>query len=150
MRVEDVMTGEVRTANREDDLKNVASVICALKVSGLPVVDEINRLVGIISEKDILNALLPSYSEYLADPVKGRDFEAMEATYPKVMEKKVDEIMTSSVFTCSPEDPVLDAASRMTSHHFRRLPVVDEKNVLVGIVSLSDIHQSIFKQTFAL
>nr|CRH07031.1 conserved protein of unknown function [Include CBS domain] [Candidatus Magnetococcus massalia] len=149
MQVQHVMTSTVRTARQDDDLRSVASAICELRISGMPVVDDENRLIGIISEKDLLGALLPSYSDYLADPERGSDFETMESSYPELMSKKVGELMATSVYTCSPDDPVLEAASRMTSHHFRRLPVVDGENRLLGILSLSDIHQAIFKQTLA-
>lgn len=150
MLVRDVMIRNVRTAKADEPIRSVAAVICTNKISGLPVVDEENNLVGLVSEKDILHALLPSYSDFLDDPVRAVDYEEMEKTYHEVLTKTVKDLMATRVVTVSPNDPLLMAASRMTLHGFRRIPVVDENIKLVGIVSLGDIHKSIFKREFKL
>ncbi|MBF0368341.1 MAG: CBS domain-containing protein [Magnetococcales bacterium] len=140
------MVKEVRTSRADEAVRSVAGVICTNKISGLPVVDDNGKLQGVISEKDILNALLPSYSEFLDDPIRGRDFESMETSYKEVLSKSVSSLMTSRVFTVSPTDPIMMAASQMALHNFRRIPVVDNDNTLVGIISLGDIHKAIFKR----
>ena len=150
MFVKDVMTTAVRTVRETDLVRVVAAAICTNKISGMPVVDENNALIGIISEKDILNALLPSYSDFLEDPIRARDFEAMEKSYGEVMTKSVSDLMSSRVFSVSPDDPVLQAASQMALQRFRRIPVVEERDKLVGIVSLGDIHKAIFKRALGL
>lgn len=150
MLVKDVMIHNVRTAKRSDSIRSVAGIICTNRISGLPVVDEPDVLVGVISEKDILNALLPSYSEFLADPIRGRDFEAMEQSYRDVLSKTVGDLMTLRVFSVYHEDPVMKAASQMALHRFRRIPVVDKVGKLVGMVSLGDIHKAIFKKELGL
>ncbi|MBF0283552.1 MAG: CBS domain-containing protein [Magnetococcales bacterium] len=146
MLVQDVMVKDVRTTKVDEPIRTVAAIICTTKFNGVPVVDEENRLIGFVSEKDILNAMLPSYADYLNDPVRSRDFEGMEECYPRVLSKSVKELMTHKVITVHPEDPLLMAASRMTLRGFRRLPVVDADNRLVGMVSLGDIHKAIFKR----
>ncbi|MEO5341130.1 MAG: CBS domain-containing protein [Magnetococcus sp. MYC-9] len=146
MLVRDVMVTNVRTAKKEDSIRSVAATICTNKISGLPVVDDENRLLGIISEKDILNALLPSYSDFLEDPVRARDFLAMENSYQEILSRSVGSHMTKRVFSVFPDELVMQAASKMALHRFRRIPVVDEGNLLVGIVSLGDIHKAIFKR----
>ncbi|MEO5331383.1 MAG: CBS domain-containing protein [Magnetococcus sp. YQC-5] len=149
MLVKDVMIKNVRTAKKDDSLRSVAAIICTSKISGLPVVDG-NKLVGMISEKDILNGLLPGYRKFLRDPLRSRDFETMEEAYQDVLAKKVEELMTKRVFSVSPEDPVMLAASQMDIHRFRRIPVVENGDELVGIVSLGDIHKAIFKRELEL
>lgn len=146
MLVSDVMITNVRTAKADDPVRGVAAIICTNKISGLPVVDDENTLTGIISEKDILKALLPSYSDFLDDPVTHRDFQVMETTYHEVLAKTVSDLMTTKVYTVSPDDPILLAASSMALHGFRRVPVADKDRKLVGIVSLGDIHKAIFKR----
>lgn len=146
MFVRDVMVSNVRTVKKDDSIRAVAATICTNKISGLPVVDEENRLLGIISEKDILNALLPSYHDFLEDPVRARDFLAMENSYREVLSRSVGSLMTKRVFSVSPDELVMQAASKMALHHFRRIPVVEEGDLLVGIVSLGDIHKAIFKR----
>lgn len=150
MLVKDVMIKNVRTAKRDDSVRSVAVIICTNKISGLPVVEGENQLVGMISEKDILSGLLPGYRNFLRDPIRARDFETMEESYQEVLSKKVEDIMTHRVFSVSPEDPVMLAASQMDLHRFRRIPVVEDGDKLVGIVSLGDIHKAIFKRELAL
>ncbi|MBF0125589.1 MAG: CBS domain-containing protein [Magnetococcales bacterium] len=140
------MISNVRTVRKEDSIRSVAAIICTNKISGLPVVEEENRLIGIISEKDILNALLPSFSDFLEDPVSSRDFLSMEKSYNEVLTRTVGTLMTKQVFAVSPDDLVMMAASQMTVHRFRRVPVVEGKDRLVGVVSLGDIHKAIFKR----
>lgn len=149
MLVKDVMIKNVRTATKEDSLRSVAVIICTNKISGLPVVDG-KKLVGMISEKDILNGLLPGYQKFLRDPLRTRDFETMEEAYQDVLSKKVEELMTKRVFSVSPDDPVMLAASQMDIHRFRRIPVVENGDELVGIISLGDIHKAIFKRELEL
>lgn len=146
MLVRDVMVSNVRTAKKGDLVRSVAVTICTNKISGLPVVDEEGRLVGMISEKDVLNSLLPSYSDFLEDPVRARDFQAMEQSYQEILSRSVESLMTKRVFSVSPDDLVMQAASQMALHHFRRIPVVEDIDRLVGIVSLGDIHKAIFKR----
>lgn len=149
MLVKDVMNAAVRTAKKDDQLRSVAVVICTNKISGLPVIEGEDTLVGMISEKDILNALLPSYSDFLDDPIRARDFESMEKSYKDVLSRTVESLMTKRVFSVAPDDLVMQAASQMALHHFRRIPVVEDGNRLVGIVSLGDIHKAIFKRELA-
>lgn len=146
MLVRDVMVTNVRTVRKDDLIRSVAATICTNKISGLPVVDEGNRLLGMISEKDVLNALLPSYSDFLDDPVRARDFLDMENSYREVLSRSVGSLMTKRVYSVSPDEPVMQAASKMALHRFRRLPVVDDIDLLVGVVSLGDIHKAIFKR----
>ncbi|MBF0294318.1 MAG: CBS domain-containing protein [Magnetococcales bacterium] len=150
MLVKDVMIKDVRTVRKDDPVRSVAVVICTNKISGLPVIEGENRLVGMISEKDILNALLPGYRNFLRDPIRARDFDSMLDAYQDVLSKKVEELMTHRVFSVSPDDPVMLAASQMDLHRFRRIPVVEEGDKLVGIVSLGDIHKAIFKRELAM
>jgi len=144
VKVEEIMNRKVLTVRSDESVAKVAALICLNNISGVPVVNEENRLVGIVSEKDILRAMYPSYTEFHDDPVRSRDFEDMETRYPNVVHLKVEEVMTSKVITASPHDPLLKAASTMILRKVRRLPVVEEGE-LVGIISQGDIHQAIFK-----
>ncbi|MBF0624203.1 MAG: CBS domain-containing protein [Magnetococcales bacterium] len=145
MLVREVMVKQVRSAKPGDSVRSVAGIICTNRISGLPVVDDDNNLIGLISEKDILNTLLPSYSDFLEDPIGARDFVAMEKSYSEILSKDVASLMTRKLFTVGPDDPVMKAASQMAIHNFRRIPVVD-KGKLVGVLSLGDIHKAIFQR----
>ncbi|MBF0460958.1 MAG: CBS domain-containing protein [Magnetococcales bacterium] len=150
MLVRDVMVSNVRTVKKEDPVSVVAGIICTNRISGLPVVDADNRLIGIVTEKNILNALLPSYSEFLDDPVLARDFLTMENSYHDVLSRSVESLMVKRVFSVSPDNFVLQAASKMALHRIRRIPVVEDGDHLVGIVSLGDIHKAIFRRELRL
>jgi CBS domain-containing membrane protein len=134
--VSDLMTRDVVTINREADLKEAARRLSGLRISGMPVVDADNRVLGIISEADILS---------LAGVKKGHTFKDVLRHVlgePLPVRKKgntVGEVMSSPAITTDPDRDIRDVASILDEKRIKRLPVVDEEERLVGIIARADI-----------
>jgi len=148
MRVHDVMSTGVVTARKPDTVRSVVVKMLSRQCGAIPVVEGEDRLVGIVSVRDIMLPLYPNYGDYIHDNVHSRDFIEMEQGYPAVLSKKVEEVMSHNPLTVSPNDPVLQAASYMGLKHFRRIPVVD-RGKLVGMVSIGDINRGLFFSNFS-
>jgi CBS domain-containing protein len=138
------MTTAVKVAHPNDLIRDVATVMCFNKISGLPVVDETGNIVGIISEKDILHGMFPTLEDVMENP-QLVDYEALEAEYRDVVHMRVAELMSHRVFTVEPDMPLLRAASTMFRNRIRRIPVSDGGKLL-GIVSVGDVHKAIFQK----
>jgi CBS domain-containing protein len=145
MQVKDAMCVDVKTCKADTSLKDIATIMCFNKISGLPVVDDDNLVVGVISEKDILCSMFPDMSDLMESGGK-TDFEEMEKDYSGVLSKKVADIMTKVVAVVSPDMPILRAASMMWVRKIRRIPVT-EGNKLVGIISMGDVHKAVFQES---
>jgi CBS domain-containing protein len=145
MLVKDAMSTNVKTCNKDDSIKGIATIMCFNEISGLPVVDEDNNIVGIVSEKDVLSSMFPVMQDLLDSGGKP-DFEDMENDYKNILHNKVSEIMTHDVASVTPDMPVLRAASLMWVYKIRRIPVAVD-NKLVGILSMGDVHKQIFQDT---
>lgn len=145
MQVKDMMCTDVKTCKVDTSIKDIATIMCFNKISGLPVVDDDNNVVGIISEKDILCSMFPDMKELVESGAK-TNFEEMEKDYSSVLNKTVDDLMTRVVASVSPDMPILRAASMMWLRKIRRIPVTDN-NKLVGILSMGDVHKSVFQDS---
>ncbi|MCU7939551.1 MAG: CBS domain-containing protein [gamma proteobacterium symbiont of Bathyaustriella thionipta] len=145
MQVKDTMCTDVKTCKADTPIKDIATLMCFNKISGLPVVDDDNNVIGIISEKDILCSMFPDMKELVESGAKA-DFEALEKDYGSVLSKTVDDLMTRVVASVSPDMPILRAASMMWLRKIRRIPVT-ENNKLVGILSMGDVHKSVFQES---
>ncbi len=145
MLVKEIMTTAVKSVTPDTLVKDVAMVMCLQKISGLPVVDEENRVVGVISEKDILQRMFPDVHEVMTLGSKP-DFEEMEQNYHEALNLKVSELMSGNVATVEPDMPCLKAASMMWLRKIRRIPVTEPDGTLVGIVSIGDVHKAIFQR----
>lgn len=145
MLVKDAMSTTVKTCSKDDTIKDVATIMCFNEISGLPVVDEDNNVIGIVSEKDVLSSMFPDMEDLLDSGGKP-DFEEMENDYKNILNNKVGDIMTKTVASVTPDMPVLRAASLMWVRKIRRIPVT-ENNKLVGILSMGDVHKRIFQET---
>ena len=143
MIVKDIMTTSVKIARPDTSIKEIASIMCFNKISGVPVVDENEHLVGVLSEKDVLHCMFPDIGDVMSDSGT-LDYEEMESNYQDVMTKKVSDIMTSTVATVDGSIPVLKAASMMWLKKIRRIPVTEDGK-LVGIISIGDVHKAIFQ-----
>ena len=129
--------------NTTGTIKDIATVMCFNKISGLPVTDDDGMIVGIVSEKDVLSSMFPDMQGVM-DAGGQVDFEEMESDYSDVLHNKVGDIMTRAVASVTPEMPILRAASMMWLRKIRRIPVT-ENNKLVGIISMGDVHKAIFQ-----
>jgi CBS domain-containing protein len=141
MIVEEIMSVNVKTVTPDQLVKDIALIMIMDNISGAPVVDDDNNLVGIISEKDILQHMFPKLEEVMSTHV---DFEHMETHYMDTMNVKISEVMTYGVDSIDLDMPCLKAASTMWLRKYRRIPVTKEGK-LVGIVSIGDVHRAIFK-----
>ncbi|KLU60436.1 inosine-5'-monophosphate dehydrogenase [Peptococcaceae bacterium CEB3] len=148
MQVKDIMSSAVISLLSEDSVQKAASLICLRKISGIPVVDEEMKFIGMLSEKDILRAIYPSYREFYDDPAEFRAFEDLSRRYDSTVNLKVKDIFTRQTIAVEPETPVLKALSLMVTKRIRRLPVVDETGKLIGIISQGDVHQALFNEHF--
>lgn len=146
MLVKDVMTTAVKTARRDTRIRDVAILMCFHRISGLPVVDADESIIGVISEKDILRAMYPKIDDALRS-AQAPHFEELEAEYRDVLNLNVETLMSPRVFTVGPNDPILRAVSVMFAHKIRRIPVAAQGK-LAGILSIGDVHKAIFKETF--
>ncbi|WP_447973823.1 CBS domain-containing protein [Nitrospira sp. Kam-Ns4a] len=143
MRVQDVMSTGVVTAGRTDAVRSIVVKMLTRRCGAIPIVEDGDRLVGIVTLRDVMMPMYPNYGDYIHDAVHSRDFLEMEKGYPEVLAKKAEDIMTRNPFTVAPTTPILEAASYMGLKNLRRIPVVDHGK-LVGMVSIGDIHRALF------
>ena len=134
--VSDLMTRDVVTIDPDADLKEAARRLSGLRISGMPVVDGENRVLGIISEADILS---------LAGVKKGHTFKDVLRHVlgkPLPIRKKgntVGEVMSAPAITTDPDRDIRAVAAILDEKRIKRLPVVDEDDRLVGIIARADI-----------
>ncbi|MCW9048341.1 MAG: CBS domain-containing protein [Gammaproteobacteria bacterium] len=146
MIVNDIMNTSVKTANIDTLIQDIASIMCFNKISGVPVIDSDDKLIGVLSEKDILKAMFPDVGQIMQEGGIP-DFESIEADYKGLLNKKAGELMTQTVASVRAEMPLLKAASMMCVKQIRRIPVTDSDNKLIGIISIGDVHKAIFQES---
>jgi CBS domain-containing protein len=130
-------------AKKTDTVRSAVVKMMSRHCGAIPVVEDDDRLIGMLTLRDVLLPLFPNYGDYIHDNVHSRDFVEMEEGYSEALGRKVEEIMSSRPLTVSPYAPILEAASYMGLKNFRRIPVVD-KDKLVGMVSIGDINRGLF------
>ncbi|MDA8079824.1 MAG: CBS domain-containing protein [Nitrospiraceae bacterium] len=136
MCVRDAMTRDVLAVNKFEEITHAVRILAEKNVSGLPVVDRENRVVGIISEADVVSMVGTARNHTF------RDFVRHLLGHPlpeRKMGTLVGDIMTSPAVTIQPDAEVSEAVRIMDMRRIRRLPVVDKNQRLVGLISRSDI-----------
>ncbi len=144
MKVRDVMTTTPVVARPESSLEEAAKLMINNRISGLPVVDLAGRVVGMITEGDLIrraelgtDGRAPSWlSQFLAP---GRAAERFVHTHGLV----VRDVMTGEVLSVEPDTPLIEVVQVMESQQVKRLPVVDNGR-LVGVVSRADLLRALF------
>lgn len=142
MKIADYMQKTVTTVTPQDPVNKVVKIIFNLGITGVPVVDQ-KKLVGIVTEEDIMQKLFPSVSEYMNDKVSARNFDAMESNISHLMNMPISDIMTSKVTSLSPTTPLMKAQSTMLVNNFTHIPVIDDKKTLVGMISQGDVFNAL-------
>lgn len=142
MKVGSVMNKHVESVERKTPVKEVSRLIFGAGVNGVPVTKD-KKVIGFITERDILSRLYPTMGEYVNDPVHSRNFEDMEERTDEIFSLAAEDIMSRNPITVTEDTPLLRAQSLMFIHKVGRLPVVDERGNLVGIISKGDIFRAV-------
>ena len=135
-RVSDVMTTEVLTVDRITPYQEIDRLLTEHRISGLPVLKMGREVAGVVTEADLLAAEDETKRRArMSSSVGGRWLHRKQ---PHVS-LTAGTLMTAPAITIGPDATIPAAARLMNTHHIRRLPVVDEKGKLVGIVSRRDL-----------
>ena len=141
--VRTVMTTRVVSTKPDADLHEAARLLSENRISGMPVVDVQNRVLGVISEADLL---------MLAGMQQGHTFKDLlhrilrEPVPTKKPGDRVQDVMTSPAITAKADDDVSEVAKILDERRIKRLPVVDGEGTLLGIISRADIVRTIGRQ----
>lgn len=141
-----IMTTSVISANEEQTLKEVIELLAKHKYSGLPVVDSDNRVVGIISETDIVSyshkvSVIPfaDLSGWISPYTDVADMASLRKGVELLTRTKVGQVMTRKVYTVTADTDAHDVAVLMSRRNINRVPVVDKDGKLLGIVTRADM-----------
>ena len=139
MKVKDVMTHSLVSIAPEAPIRDAIARMISHQVSGMPVLDEAGKLVGVVSESDFLHraemgteAPRRRWLELLLGAASGAE------EYARSHGRTVADVMSSDVVTADPETPVAEVVRLMEEHGIKRIPVVEDGRV-VGLVSRADL-----------
>ena len=136
--VGEIMTREVVGVKPDTPLAEVAAAMGKSGVSGVPVLDDIQRVVGVISEKDFLRAMgveeSQNFMTLVASCLRTKGCVALP-----IKKQSAGDLMSAPAVTVRPETRVRELAELFAARHINRAPVTDAEGRLVGIVSRGDL-----------
>ncbi|MFF3733087.1 CBS domain-containing protein [Streptomyces sp. NPDC002476] len=132
--VSDVMTKTVVTVAPDTEFKEIVTVMERWKVTAVPVVDDASRVVGVVSEADLL-----AKEEFRARRIGMIEQMRRLGDTAKAGSVRAGELMSSPAVTVRPDAPLPQAARLMADRRVKRLPVVDADGGLEGVVSRADL-----------
>ncbi|PGH47164.1 CBS domain-containing protein [Streptomyces sp. Ru87] len=134
-KVGSVMTDDVVRATPVTPFKNVAALLAAHRISGLPVVDDDEKVLGVISETDLMARQAEQFGTGHRLPLT----RTARRSAAKVRARTAGELMSTPAVTVRADDSIAQAARTMVKNRVERLPVIDEEDRLVGIVTRRDL-----------
>ncbi len=149
MLAQDIMTPKVIYARPEDLIEDVARIMVENKISGIPVIDQEDKVIGIITERDLITKAgdikVPFYLTlfdsiiFLENPLK------FNKTLKKYLAVQVKDAMTKKVYVAEADTKISEIVEVMQDEKINRVPVVS-KGKLVGIITRNDILKVLVKQ----
>ncbi len=147
MQVKEIMTEDVHTVAPDTPVTTVARLFREKAISGVPVVDDEGTVLGIITEVDLIarhaRPHFPAYIQFLDSIIYLESGRRYRESMRHILATRASELMTTPVHTVGPDMDVQDLAAFMVEHRANPVPVVDDEDQLLGIVSHTDVLQMI-------
>ncbi|AFY64634.1 CBS domain-containing protein [Geitlerinema sp. PCC 7407] len=141
--VADVMTRDPITVQPDAPLKDAIQILADKRISGLPVVDQSGKLVGVISETDLMwresGVTPPAYIMLLDSVIYLENPARYDRDLHKALGQSVGEVMSRDPVTISPDKTLGEAARILHERSVHRLPVIDDQHRIVGILTRGDV-----------
>ncbi len=134
--VRDVMTKNVIHVRYDADITEVTNLLSENRISGLPVVDGEGRVIGVITEADVLSTAGMKKEHAFRDIIRHLLGEPLPG---HTESKRLRDVMSSPAVTTGPESDIRDVALTIDEKRIKRLPVVDKQGKLIGLISRADI-----------
>jgi len=148
VQAKDIMTRKVLTVKEDMTVEEVAKFLVEHRISGTPVMDENNRLKGIVTESDLIirnkKVHIPTVVQLLEGVIYLESPKRFEEEMGRILGQKVSEVMTKEVVTITPNTYIEDIATLMSTERKYLLPVM-EKDKIVGIIGKADMVRAIAK-----
>lgn len=138
----DIMTRDIITVTEESTIKELARILTSNQISGVPVIDDSGKLVGVVTESDLIfqtkKVHIPTVITILDSVFYLENPDKMGDEMKKMAGSKVKDILTSSPVTVTEETQLDEIATIMSEKNIHTLPVVN-KDILVGVIGQKDI-----------
>ena len=144
MKARDVMVSPVITIGEDRTVRDVAQILLANHISAVPVVDSGGKVVGIVSEADLMHRTESGTerpTSWWLSMISGD--HALAAEYVQSHARTVRDVMTTEVQTAGPDTPLAEVADMFEEKHIKRVPIVNAAGELVGIISRANIVQAV-------
>jgi CBS-domain-containing membrane protein len=150
MRVSEIMTTNVISVKPETKITEAAALLLQNHINGLPVLDEEEKVVGIICQSDLISQQkqlpLPTVFTLFDGLIPLQSMHQMEKEVQKISATEVSQAMTPKPTCIAPEKDIEELADLMVNKNFHTIPVVSEEK-LVGIVGKEDVLKTLLPKT---
>ena len=145
MKIKDIMIKDVTSALPDCKLYNLLEILSRHKITGVPVVNKEQEVIGYISQHDIIKTTLPNYLGIISSDSILAEFIQLSKSLKENSNRPISDFMRKNVITVDENDNEVLVADLIIRNKVQRLPVIRNKK-LVGIVTLTDIYRMLIKE----
>jgi len=149
LQAKDIMTRDVITIDENKSVRDLAKILAEKKISGVPVVDDQGKIIGIATENDLIDQAkkvhIPTVMRLFDSFVFLESPERMEKDFKKMAASTVKDIASPEVVTVTPDTPLDEVATLMSEKKVHTLPVSEDGNLL-GIIGKTDIIRTLAQE----
>ena len=146
MKAKEIMTKDVVSITPDTNASEALELLLKMRISGLPVLDEKNKLVGMFTEKEVLSAILPSYVGSVGRFMYQENPKAVRQKTLAFRHLKVKDVMRRTSVTLDEDTTLCEVARIMLTQKARRITVLNKAKEVVGIVARGDVVEALFKE----
>ena len=139
MKVREIMTKDLTAEEKTIPVRELIFILNSAYMSSMPIVDEEGKLIGVISEKDLIKAALPGYFEMLHSTSFIPDMNQLAKKLVQIADDSIEKYMQRDFICVEEDDDDLQAADLIIRRNLKSLPVVDKEGRLVGVVKRIDL-----------
>ena len=151
--VSSIMNSDVPTCTQDATIAEAVSLFVKFDISGLPIIDSAHRVVGFLSDGDIMTAIAQhrAHSIFTGSDASMLYFddEQLDIKIDNLKTRRVEEFMTRKVVCAHPKQSIARVAALLSHRKLKMIPVVNEEGVLQGTVQRSMVTRYIFKAMFS-
>ncbi|MCM8792195.1 MAG: CBS domain-containing protein [Candidatus Omnitrophica bacterium] len=139
MKIKEIMAKEIISLSKGTKIKDAFKKLLEMHISGLPVLDENLRVLGMFTEKEILKAVLPGYLESVGRFIYEENPKIIRKKLLDIQDLTVEQLMRKDVITVDEDTTLCEVARIMLTQNVRRIPVLNKEKKITGIVAREDI-----------